>query len=200
MEHGRLTPPSILRLESEARARADRSPGKLVKRASDDFERATRDYLKWLNRVPSSGTVEQVQRAHDAARVARAKAENLDRALPTHAVSPLPEPSAVASLGALDHVLAQWTAYNAGVADKVEDPAVDWAGVEQSTVEEMQQQIREGRFAVLLVQDLVRPMIADIANRVAAQSAPGESTTGSAVSHAKEAPGSQPPSESGTRG
>jgi hypothetical protein len=164
MEHGRISPPSVLRAESEAVARADQSPSVVVKRQGDEVARSVRRYITSLDQIPSSGSMPMLDQAHAAARDARDQAQELDRLLAVHdAVSP-DTPSITSVLEPIDRALGGWTAMNAALIDGLEDPAVSWGG-ESLAPDQLRGLVDEGQERYRGMIERIRAAAAALANR-----------------------------------
>jgi len=167
MEHGRITPPSVLRAESTASRLADQAPAKVVARQAEDSARAIRQYMASLDAVPSSGSLPMLTQAHDASAHAHAEAQRLDRLLEEYIPDAKDPRPAQDALEPLDRALSGWTALNHGLA--VESKVPDYAWPEDGpSPKELVRLIVEGRDLNRRMIDRVRAAVSEIATRDAA--------------------------------
>ena len=164
MEHGRIIPPSVLRAESEAKARADQSPAAVVKRQGDEVARAVRRYITSLEAIPSSGSLPMLQQAHDAAADAHEEARELDRLLELHAAVIMGSPTTTSVLEPIDRALGGWTAMNAGLIDRIENPAVGF-GENDPGPGELRGLVDEGQERYRAMIETIRTAAASLAQR-----------------------------------
>jgi hypothetical protein len=164
MEHGRITPPSVLRAESEAVARGDQSPAVVVKRQGDEVARAVRRYITSLDQIPSSGSLPMLDQAHAAAADALKQARELDRLLELHDAVPPGSPPTTSVLEPIDRALGGWTAMNASLTDHIENPAVSW-GENDPPPEQLRGLVDEGQERYRAVIEKIRKAAAVLANR-----------------------------------
>lgn len=164
MEHGRINPPSVLRAESEAVTRADQSPAVVVKRHGDEVARAVRRYITSLDQVSQSGSLPMLEQAHAAAAGARVSAQELDRLLALHNAIPPGSPPTTSVLEPIDRALGGWTAFNASLANQIENPAVEW-GEDDPPREKLRSLVDEGQERSRAMIELIRKAVAGLANR-----------------------------------
>jgi hypothetical protein len=164
MEHGRITSPSVLRAESEAVARADQSPAVVVKRQGDQVARAVRRYITSLDQIPSSGSLPMLDQAHAAAADALDQARELDRLLQLHDAVPPGSPPIISVLEPIDRALGGWTAMNASLTDRIENPAVSW-GENDVPPEQLRGFVDEGQERYRAMIERIRHAAATLAKR-----------------------------------
>lgn len=167
MEHGRLTPPSLIRAESEAVSRGDQAPAKVVARQAEEAARALRQYFASLEAVPSSGSLPMLTQAYEASQRAHTEATRLDRLLAQY----LPPSSSRSTSGdwvlePLDRVLSGWATINEGLGLEARIPRLAWADGRPSP-EELLDLIRQARDRNQEFGDAVRAAV----GRIAAQEA-----------------------------
>jgi hypothetical protein len=187
MEHGRITPPSLLRAESTASELADQAPAKVVGRQGEETARRIRQYLASLDAVPSSGSMPMLTQALEAAAGAHAEAPRLDGLLNQY--SPGSEARlAETVLEPLDRALCGWAELNAGLWQGEEHfagvrivegqwhlPRFDWPEGGPSP-EELVRLVGEGRERHRKMIDQVRTAVTQIATSDAARTAAPEAT------------------------
>lgn len=181
MEHGRITPPSVLRAESLAAGLADQAPAKVVGRQAEKTARAFRQYLAALEAVPSSGTVPMLDQAHKDSNLAHSEAQELDRLLQQNIPSLASPRTAEGVLEPLDRALSGWLALNRGIFESgrlsksVQDPMEVWPDGAPSAYE-LLRLINDGKARNREWASFIRNAVSELASQEAARAAAPSAT------------------------
>ena len=119
LEHGRVSAPSLTRLEARATDLADRSPAKVVSRQASATSLAIQTLIASLESVPSSTSVGGLRQALDAAVAARRAFDRLQALLREHGPADASGELDGDLLRRLEGVVRGWAALNRGLVDSL---------------------------------------------------------------------------------